>query len=51
MKDNTSAMIAVIRETGERTAFLRQTKQVKVPRKAGAMRFTKCGTFRGFKYD
>lgn len=28
-----------------------ETRQVKIPRTAGSMRFTKCGTFRGFKYD
>lgn len=28
-----------------------ETKQVKTARRVGSMRFTKCGTFRGFKYD
>jgi hypothetical protein len=25
-------------------------KEIKTPRRIGSMRFTKCGTFRGFNY-
>lgn len=27
-----------------------EVKEIKTPRRVGTMRFTKCGTFRGFNY-